>query len=171
VGKVAGGKPPDLSAPERLSPAHNLSQFDCGDFSLNDRLKKRAMPNNGRTSQTFVIQIGGEVIGYYSLTSGAVERDAAPSKLKRNSVDPIPVVVLGRLAVHEKHKGKGLGADLLRDAVLRSIRIAEDVGVCALLVQAIDDDAAAFYRRFNFLPSPIGEGTLMLPPEAARAML
>lgn len=171
MGKVAGGKPPAVSAPERLSLAHKLSQFDCGDPSLNDWLKKRALSNNGKTSQTFVVEIGGEVAGYYSLAAGAVERDAAPSKLKRNSVDPIPVVVLGRLAVDLRFRGRGLGADLLRDAILRSIRIAEDVGVRALLVHALDESAVDFYKRFNFLPSPISERTLMLPLDAARNLL
>lgn len=171
MGKVAGGKQPVVSAPERLSPAHKIAQFDCGEPSLDDWLKKRALANNGKTSQTFVIQIGGEVAGYYSIAAGAVERDVAPSKIKRNSVDPIPVVVLGRLAVDVRFKGRGFGADLLRDAILRSIRIAEDVGVRALLVHALDNKAAEFYRRFDFLPSAVSDRTLMLPIEAARALL
>lgn len=166
--KAAGAHP---GAPEPLSSSHDFRRFDCGEPSLDDWLKKRALANNGKSSQTFVIVIGGEVAGYYSLAAGAVERDGAPSKLKRNSVDPIPVIALGRLAVDVRHQGKGLGADLLRDAILRSIRIAGEVGVRALLVHALDDKAAAFYRRFDFLASPISDRTLMLPIDAARALL
>ncbi len=171
MGEIASHPSFEISAPEKLSPAHKLTEFDCGEPVLNDWLKKRALANNNRTSQTFVIQIKNIAIGYYSLAAGAIELRSAPPKLKRNSVDPIPVIILGRLAIDEKYQGKGLGPDLLRDAIIRAIRISEDVGVRALLVHALNDDAVRFYRHFEFLESPIHARTLMLPLDAASKLL
>ncbi|WP_411818486.1 GNAT family N-acetyltransferase [Hyphococcus sp. DH-69] len=160
-----------IAAPERMTSAHDVRDFDCGIESLNSWLNKRALANNNRTSQTFVIQQHDMVIGYYSLAAGSIDRSSAAKKLSRNSVDPIPVIVLGRLAVDKAHHGKGLGADLLRDALLRSVRASKEIGIRAILVHAIDDAAAAFYRRFNFLESPIQPRTLMLPLDAVAALL
>lgn len=171
MGEIAGHASLKLSAPERLSPAHELDTFACGNPLLDDWLKKRALANNGRTSQTFVIHIDNVVIGYYSLVAGSLSRDEAPKKLGRNSVDPIPVLLLGRLAIDVRHHGEGLGSDLLRDALLRSLRIAEDVGVRAVLAHAIDDDAVSFYKKYGFIESPIRPRTLMLPLEAAAKLL
>ncbi len=164
-------KPPVVSAPERISAAHDCAGFSCGHESLDLWLKKRALVNNARTSQTFVVCADRRVIGYYSLSAGAVPLAEAISPLRRNSVDPIPVVLLGRLAIDQQFKGEGLGADLLRDAVLRSIRIADDVGVRALLVNAISDQAAAFYQHHGFAPSPISPLILMLPLDRAAMLL
>lgn len=164
-------KPPRIGTPERITSAHSIADFACGREALDLWLKKRALANNGRTSQTFIITGDGRVIGFYSLAAGSVALAEAASAIKRNSVDPVPVVVLGRLAVDLKYRGLGLGADLLRDAVLRSIRIAEDVGVRALLVHAIDANAAAFYRRHGFVNSPISPLVLMLPLDRATALL
>lgn len=171
MGEIASHPSFKISAPEKLSSAHKLNTFNSGKASLDDWLKKRALANNGRTSQTFVIHVDQIVIGYYTLAAGAVPLKEAPSKLRRNSVDPIPVLLLGRLAIDEKHQGKGLGPDLLRDAILRALRVSEDVGARALLVHAIDDEAVEFYRKFGFTESPIRLRTLMLPLDAAAKLL
>ena len=171
MGEIANHPSFKLSEPERISPAHAFSDFTSGKLLLDDWLKRKALANNGRTSQTFVIHLENRVIALYTLAAGSVSHVGAPSKLKRNSVDPIPVVLLGRLAVDEKHQGKGLGADLLRDAILRSLRIAEDVGVRALLVHALDDDAVAFYKKFEFIASPMDPRTLMLPLDQVGRLL
>lgn len=164
-------KQPRVSAPERITPAHDVAAFSCGRESLDLWLKKRALSNNGRTSQTYVATIGSRVAGYYSLSAGSVSLAEAASPLRRNSVDPIPVVLPGRLAVDETCKGIGLGADLLRDALLRALRIADEAGVRALLVHAIDESAAAFYRHHGFVVSPISPLVLMLPLDRATALL
>jgi len=171
MGTIDADQSEIVTAPERISSAHSFDDFDCGNESLNNWLQKRALANNSRTSQTFVIQQNDKVIGYYSLAAGSIDRSSAAKKLSRNSVDPIPVIVLGRLAIDQAHHGKGLGADLLRDALLRSVRAAEDIGIRALLVHAIDDDAVTFYKRFDFLESPIHPRTLMLPLNAVAELL
>lgn len=162
---------PEIGAPERISANHLTADFSSGRGSLDNWLKRRALSNNERTSRTFVICIGQTVVGYYSLSAGSVALAEAPSPLRRNSVDPIPVILLGRLAIDEKYKGKGLGAGLLRDAVLRSIGVAQEIGVRALLVHALDEEAAAFYRRYGFANSPISPLILMLPLDRAAALL
>lgn len=166
-------KPPRIGPPERLSPTHDLAQFSCGRESLDLWLQKRALSNNGRTSQTFVVTIGSRVVGYYCLAAGSVSLSEAPAAMRRNSIDPIPVVLLGRLAVDDigKGMGMGLGADLLRDATLRSLMIAKEVGVRALLVHALDDKAAAFYSHYGFIASPISPLVLMLSLDRAAALL
>ncbi len=164
-------KPRRIGPPERITPAHDVAQFSCGRESLDLWLKKRAPSNNGRTSQTFVVTIGSRVVGYYCLAAGSVSLGEAPSAMRRNSIDPIPVVLLGRLAVDDTCKGMGLGADLLRDAILRSLMIAKEVGVRALLVHALDDKAAAFYSHHGFIVSPISPLVLMLPLDRAAALL
>ncbi len=164
-------RPRRVSAPERISSAHDVASFSCGRESLDLWLKKRALSNNGRTSQTFVVTVESQVVGYYCLAAGSVSLREAPSAMRRNSIDPIPVVLLGRLAVDDACKGMGLGADLLRDAILRSLMIAKEVGVRALLVHALDDKASAFYSHHGFIVSPISPLVLMLPLDCAAALL
>jgi len=108
------------------------------------------------------------VIGYYALATGNVAATEAPRKVKRNMPDPIPVMILGRLAIDQTFQGKGLGTDLLRDAVLRTLQAAEIAGIRAMLVHAIDDSAARFYERAGFISSPLRPLTLFLLLNAAR---
>jgi GNAT superfamily N-acetyltransferase len=142
---------------------HNVSLFDCGVPILNDWLKRRALRNEASgVSRTYVITHSGDVIGYYTLASGGIARSEAPKALQRNAPDPIPVIILGRLAVDKRFQGRGLGTALLRDATLRTLAVSNAVGVKALLDHALDEEAKAFYIGQGFLESPINTMTLCL---------
>lgn len=153
-----------LSPPESLSASHRLDAFDCGEPTLDDWLKRRAWANHGSgASRTFVVaDEDGCVRGYYALAAGAVSHDLATSKLRRNMPDPVPVLILGRLAVDRSAQGLHLGAALLQDAVQRAVAVSGNAGVRALLVHALHERARAFYERFGFQPSPTDPMTLML---------
>lgn len=153
-----------LLAPTPLDPVHDLSSFECGEQSLNDWLKRRALSNqlNG-ASRTFVVTDNqNRVYGYYALAAGAVSHQLASTTIKRNMPDPIPVMVLGRLAVDHNAQGIKLGASLLKDAVNRSMIVAQNIGVRAILVHAINDRAKQFYEYYGFKSSPIDPLVLML---------
>ncbi|OOF80759.1 GNAT family N-acetyltransferase [Rodentibacter ratti] len=151
------------SAPELLTHHHNLDDFDCSEESLNTWLKRNALKNQqNRASRTFVICNGNVVVGFYALAAGSVTHQFVSGALRRNMPEPIPVVVLGRLAIDIKHQGKKLGAALLKDAVLRAKAVSEQVGVRALLVHALNDKAKQFYLNYGFHPSPIDDMLLML---------
>lgn len=152
-----------ISGPQPLSAEHRLEKFRCGESSLDDWLKRRALKNlaNG-SSRTYVICENDAVIGYYCLAAGAIGHSQAPSAMRRNRPDPIPVLVLGRLAIHIDHHQRGLGTALLRDAILRSIQAAEIAGVTALLVHAISENAKRFYRSRGFVESPVKPMTMCL---------
>lgn len=154
----------ELLAPVPLNTEHRLSDFNCGESSLNDWLKRRALANqhNG-ASRTFVVTDRlGEVYGYYALAAGAVSHNMASNSIKRNMPDPIPVMVLGRLAVDFRAQGIMLGASLLKDAVTRSMLVAQNIGVRAILVHAINDRAKQFYEHYGFKASTIDPLVLML---------
>lgn len=153
-----------ITEPQPLEALHDRSSFDCGEPVLNDWLKRHALKNEDHgTSRTYVVCDRDRVIGYYVLAAGAVTREEAHSKVSRNSPEPVPVFVLGRLAVDVEWQKKGLGQDLLRDAVLRAVNAAETIAAKVLLVHAINDTAKAFYLKNGFLESPIQPMTLMLP--------
>ncbi|HRQ59649.1 MAG TPA: GNAT family N-acetyltransferase [Azoarcus taiwanensis] len=154
----------DLSPPEPLSAARHLDDFDCGEPILDDWLKRRALANQtSGASRTFVVtDQDGNVVGYYSLAVGAVSHEAATSRVRRNMPDPIPVLVLGRLAVDRRAQGARLGAALLQDTVRRAAAVAQNAGVRALLVHALNDRARRFYLHYGFQPSPQHPMTLML---------
>lgn len=118
-----------------------------------------------------VVAEGRGVAGYYALATGAVQRAELKSKLRHGAPDPVPVMVLGRLAVDRRHQGLGLGGALLQDAMRRTVEISRAAGVRMLLVHAIDEDAAAFYRRFGFQSLPRQALTLFLPVETIIAAL
>ncbi len=150
-------------APTPITANHDLSAFDCGEESLNTWLKKRSLKNNQHgASRTYVITEGKCVIGYYCLAAGAVSIEEAPKNLRRNMPNPIPVLVLGRLAIDKKHHNSGLGSALLRDAVLRTLQAANIAGVKALLVHALSESAKRFYLSCGFIESPIKPMTLCL---------
>jgi GNAT superfamily N-acetyltransferase len=163
----------ELSAPEPLSPDHLLADFDSGEVSLDEWLKQRARSNEAAGgSRTFVATVKRRAIGYYSLAASAVLHKIAVGNLRRNMPDPVPVVLLGRLAVDRHWQRQGIGADLLRDAVLRSVVAAESIGIRGLLVHAISEAARAFYEKHGFRPSPIERGTLMITiAEATKIVL
>lgn len=153
----------EVGAPEHLDPEHDLSTFDSGSQALDDWLKRRALANeDSGASRTYVVSAKGKVIGYYALATGAVTLQAATGRARRNMPDPIPVMILGRLAVDRAYQAKGIGRALLRDAILRTLQAAAIGGIRAILVHAISDDARRFYERCGFAPSPLDPMTLMI---------
>ncbi|MCK5179370.1 MAG: GNAT family N-acetyltransferase [Candidatus Omnitrophica bacterium] len=143
---------------------HNLDDFDCGVPSLNDWLKRHARHNEERgASRTYVVcDKQDNIIGYYALANGAVILSEAPKNLRRNMPDPIPVMTLGRLATDLKHRNKGIGSGMLRDAVFRSLKAGEIGGIRAILVHSIPE-AKNFYERKGFLKCPVDDTMYMLP--------
>lgn len=165
-----GRSGPRLSAPVPLTSEHDLLSFDCGEPALNDWLRNRAVKNESRFSRTFVVCEANRVVAYFCISAGAVERAAAPGRLRRNSPDTIPVSVIGRLAVSREHAGKGLGAGILSDALRRIAVASQSIGIGAVLVQAKDDAAKRFYMRCaEFIEYPEGSQTLFLPIETVVA--
>ena len=141
-----------------------MAAFCCGQLILDDWLKKRALKNErAGASRTYVVCNGNEVIAYYALTVGHVAHEFSPSSVKRNMPDPIPVMLLGRLAIDQRYQGQGLGLALLRDAVLRTLNAASIAGIKALLVHALGEKAKGFYVAAGFLPSPIDPLICVLP--------
>ena len=153
----------EVSAPEHLTAQHDLAAFDSRIPTLDDWLKRRALSNEqAGGSRTYVVCAGGRVVGYYALASGGVAQEAATGRVRRNMPDPVPVMVLGRLAVDRAYQGRGLGPGLLRDAILRTLQVAELGGIRAILVHAISDEAKRFYERHGFVASPVDPMTLMI---------
>lgn len=153
-----------LTAPQPLRAEHLLGDFACGESVLDEWLKRRAM-NNQLTgaSRTFVVTDDTNcVYGYYALAAGAVAHQLATSAVRRNMPDPVPVLVLGRLAVDHRAQGISLGSALLKDAVQRAVTVSQNTGVRALLVHALHEQARSFYERYGFQPSPQHPMTLML---------
>jgi GNAT superfamily N-acetyltransferase len=153
-----------IHAPEPLTSTHILNQFDCGVRDLNDWLQRMALANQltGATRCFVATTTATHVVGYYALAAGAVARSEASSTVRNNMPDPVPVIVLARLAVDKNQQGKHLGAALLQDAVRRVAGIATQVGARALLVHALDARAADFYRHYGFQDSHIQPDLLML---------
>lgn len=153
-----------LTAPQPLAAHHVLDQFACGEASLDDWLKRRGLANQlSGASRTFVVaDPDGRVYGYYAMAAGAVSHQAATSSVRRNMPDPVPVMVLARLAVDHRAHGLKLGASLLQDAVRRTVSVAQNAGVRALLVHALNDRAKQFYEHYGFQESPQHPMTLML---------
>jgi len=163
---------PELSAPAPLTAEHELDEFNSGVTPLDDWLKRLARHNEPEGgSRTFVICAARRVVGYYSLAAGSVVAGVATGRVRRNMPNPVPVVLLGRLAIDQAWQGRGLGSDLLRDAVLRTLAAGESIGVRAMLVHAISDEAKAFYENRGFRSSPIDPMALMVTLNEARRML
>ncbi len=161
-----------LAPPELLTQAHELSGFSCGVSSLDDWLRRRALPNQASgASRSFVLCDGGKVAGYYALASGGIYIAEAPGRFRRNMPDPIPVAVLGRLAIDSAYRKKGIGRALFRDAAGRVLHAAGSIGIRGILVHALSEDAKAFYLALGFDPSPIDPMTLMITLADQRAAL
>lgn len=140
-----------LAAPVPLADGHELSAFDSGVASLDEWLRRRARANHASgASRVFVATEGALVVGYYALASGAIGVAAAPGRFRRNMPDPIPVVLLARLAVDRTWQGRGMGRALFRDAVLRVDQAADAIGIRGVVVHAISDAARAFYLALGF---------------------
>jgi GNAT superfamily N-acetyltransferase len=151
-----------LQAPQLLTAEHVLGEFDSGVPSLDDWLRRRAMLNQAKgASRTYVLSDTGRVVAFYALAASAVAGGAAPGRFKRNMPDPIPVVVLGRLAIARSHQGRGLGRALFQDAAQRVVHASDAIGIRGLLVHAISDEAKSFYLSLGLTSSPIEPMTLM----------
>ena len=153
-----------LSAPQPLAADHLLDGFSCGEASLDDWLKRRALYNQlSGASRTFVVtDLDGRVFGYYAMAAGAVAHPMATSAVRRNMPDPLPVMVLARLAVDHRAQGIQLGAAMLQDAVNRAVAVSQNAGVRALLVHALHERAKQFYAHYGFQELPLHPMTLML---------
>lgn len=159
---MTGSREPQIQAPEPLNAEHQLENFDSGNAELNEWLKKRALKNEASgASRTYVVTVGQKAIAYYCLANGSVINTTAPGKVRRNMPDPIPVMVIGRLAVDINWR-LCLGYALVRDAVLRTLQAAKIAGIRAILVHAISVEAKQFYEKCGFTPSPVAPMTLMI---------
>lgn len=154
-----------LSPPQPLAASHGCEDFSCGEDTLDQWLKRRALANQSSgASRTFVVADPDQrVFGYYAMAAGAVSHSLATGKVRRNMPDPIPVIVLGRLAVDRQAQGIHLGGALLQDALKRTLAVAQQTGVRALLVHALHERARDFYRHYGFQASPLDPLILMLP--------
>ncbi|MBS0273030.1 MAG: GNAT family N-acetyltransferase [Proteobacteria bacterium] len=160
--------------PERLTARHDTSGFSNGKHPLLDAwLKERALESEGLSARTYVICTAlAQVVGYYAISTAMEERHALPTaRLRRNLPHQVPLLLIGRLALDVSVQGRGLGADLLADAVRRCCAASEIAGARAIIAHAIDDEAARFYRHHGFVPSPLGEHIMLLPMEMARKAL
>ena len=155
-----------LTAPQPIDESHEIGVFDSGVPSLDDWLKRRARANQASgASRTYVVCENRRVIAYYALASGGVDIDAAPDatpgRVRRNMPDPVPIAVLGRLAIERTHQKQGLGRALVRDAARRVLQAADIIGIRAIVVHAISLEAKAFYLALGFEASPLQPMTLL----------
>jgi GNAT superfamily N-acetyltransferase len=152
-----------FAGPVLLTHDHRLSDFDCGDDTLNHWLTTKALRNQAEGgSRTWVVTVDDRVVAFYASSTAVILRAEATKRAARNQPDPVPAVLLGRLAVDTKYQGQGLGAALLRHFLVKALEVAQITGVRVLLVHASDEVAASFYARYGFEPSPIDELTMML---------
>lgn len=162
----------DFSPPRPIQVDDETAEFTSGEPSLDEWLRRRAMANQiAGASRCFVTCRDARVVGYYALATTSVQRMNTTTRVGRNMPDPVPVILLARLAVHAKEQGHGLGGHLLRDAIIRTVEVAEIVGVRALLVHALHEQARQFYLRYDFEPSPTDPLHLFLSIKDARALL
>jgi GNAT superfamily N-acetyltransferase len=160
-----------LSPPQPLAAEHRVDDFSCAEPSLDEWLRRRALVNQMTgASRTFVVTNElSQVLAYYALAAGAVSHQESPGNIRRNMPDPVPVMVLARLAVDQRLQGRQIGGALLKDALQRAVLVAQNIGVRALLVHAINERARQFYSHYGFVPSPANPMTLMLPLHAQNA--
>jgi GNAT superfamily N-acetyltransferase len=162
----------EVGEPQKLSGHHDLSDFESGEPVLDEWLRRRGAQNEASgASRTYVVCAGKKVVGYYTLAAGAVTHAETSGRVRRNMPDPVPVMVLGRLAVDRAFHGRGIGTGLLRDAVLRILQAAEIAGVRAILVHAFSEEAKRFYEKYGFVASPIDPLTVMITVAEAAKML
>ena len=157
-----------ITAPAALTPKHDLSQFNSGKAALDDWLRTHALDSEGKTARTYVVCTRNVVVvGYYCISMGSVERRALPSKMRREQGLPnsIPVATIGRLARDVSFRGQGLGPDLLQDAFTRILSASRTIGMRAVLVHALDEEAAKFWKEYEFIECPLGSRTFYLPIE------
>jgi len=154
-----------LLPPQPIAAEHRLDDFACGEPTLDEWLRRRALLNQTTgASRTFVVtDTSAQVLAYYALAAGAVSHQESPGSIRRNMPDPVPVMVLARLAVDQRLQGQQVGGALLKDALQRALTVAQNICVRALLVHALNDRAREFYTHYGFVTSPANPMTLMLP--------
>jgi GNAT superfamily N-acetyltransferase len=141
-----------LTPPTPILVDHEFVNFDSGEASLDEWLKKRAIKNQASgASRCFVLCDGKIVVGFYTLSAGAISHETAPKTMRRNMPNPLPALLLGRLAIDKKHHNTGLGSAMLRDAMIRAVSVASDAGIFAILVHALTEQAKRFYLSRGFL--------------------
>ena len=164
--------PARLSPPVPLAGEHDLTHFDCGEPALDDWLRLRARKNESRCSRTYVACDAERVAAYVCISAGSIQRADAPANLRRNAPDPLPIAIIGRLAVDRAYAGRGLGGDLLGDALRRIAHASRTIGIAAVLVQAKSEAARQFYMSCaEFTAFPSDSRTLFLPIETLRRAL
>jgi GNAT superfamily N-acetyltransferase len=162
----------NLKPPSPITADIELSDFDSGELSLNEWLKKRALKNHAAgASRCFVLCNDKTVIGFYSLSAGAINHETAPKAMRRNMPNPLPILLLGRLAVDKRYHNMGIGQALLRDAMIRAVNVSGEAGVFAMLVHALTDQAKQFYLSRGFVESPLQPMTLMMTIETVQSIL
>jgi ribosomal protein S18 acetylase RimI-like enzyme len=159
--------------PAPITADHRIDHFECGKPALDEWLRTHALENEDKASRTYVVtartgEEAGNVVAYYTLAYGSVVRQEVPKKIRQRLPNPVPVMVLGRLAVDKKHGGKSLGPALLREAMHRTAEASQIAGLRALIVHAIDDEAVGFYAKYGFQVFPAGSRTMFLPIETLR---
>ena len=169
----SGADTPPYSSPAPITDSHKLDRFDCGKSPLDEWLRAHALENEDKASRTYVVtaeagEDAGYVVAYYALAYGSIVRTEVPKKIRQGLPNPVPVMVLGRLAVDVRHSGKGLGPFLLREAMQRTAQASGIAGLRALIVHAIDDEAVSFYAKYGFQVFPAGTRTMFLPIETLR---
>jgi GNAT superfamily N-acetyltransferase len=169
-------RPGGVLPPEPLRSQHDLSSFQNGKFpSLDNWLRDRAPASEGLSARTYVVCAGNatnRVVAYYAISTAMEQRIALPgAKLRRGMPEQVPLLLIGRLAIDKGYQGKGLGTDLLRDALRRCLAAADIVGARGVIAHAIDEDAVDFYQHHGFLLSPLGERLMLMPIETVRALL
>ena len=159
-----------LPGPQPLGPQHRLEGFECGKPALSEWLLRHArQAQSAGSAKTFVVTDDDRVVAYFSLTVGQINTLEAPQRARKGMGQyPLPVVVLARLAVSQQHQGRGIGIGVMQDAIRRTVLIAEQAGIRALLTHPIDAEATRFYTRFGFIASPLREQQLLLLPKDAR---
>lgn len=158
-----------INPPEKLTTKHDVADFFCGEATLDDWLKNKALKNEtGDASRTYVVCVDEKVIGYYALAVGSVAREVVTKQIQRNTPDTLPVMILARLAVDHNWNGLGIGRGLLRDAILRTLQASNLAGIKAIIVHAISQEAKTFYEKAGFKPSPLEPLTLMISLKEAR---
>ena len=165
-----------MRAPERLTSSHDVSQFHNGKHAtLDDWLRERALTSEGLSARTYVVCTDdppNRVVGYYSISAAIEQRIGLPNaKLRRGMPDQVPLLLIGRLAIDTGYQGRGLGADLLIDALNRCLAASEIAGARGVVAHAIDDEAVGFYARHGFLLSPLGDRVMLMPIETVRTLL
>ena len=161
-----------MEKPTPISEDDPTDGFDSGSPALDSWLAARALRNEeSGASRTYVVREAGRIVAYYSLANGGAEHSGAPGAIRRNMPDPIPVMVFARLAVALTHQGRGLGRALVQDALLRTVQASEIAGIRAVTVHALDEQAAAFYERLGFKPSPIDELVYFARPASVLASI